>query len=145
MEPDLLEAETEQLARAFGGVAMALRVRVEAPADLALAALGVRQLEHELADHPAGFGLDGRQEDAVSLGVDLRLSDTPLEQRLGRLEVHRLPAKVPADVVASEHGTERLEVVSRVWPQRQPRGRERIVRNWHRRTILGGRSRHAVS
>src|SRR4029079_4321216 len=54
LQPQLLEAEPQQLARGLGGVAPALGVWMQRPADLALAALSAEQAQDALADEAPG-------------------------------------------------------------------------------------------
>src|SRR5689334_11142708 len=111
MEAELLEPEPEHLPRRLGGEPVALRVGMEAPADLALPALGIRELEHELADHASRRRLHDRDQDSVALVLDPRLLDAPFEEHTSRVEVHGLPAQVATDVLASEQVVDRREVV----------------------------------
>ena len=88
-----IEPVSDHLRGALGGETTALDVGVDAPAHLALTALGARQAEHELADHPAGLGLHGGEHERVAVRFDPRLREAPLELGACLIEGHRLPGR----------------------------------------------------
>ena len=126
METQLPEPQTKHLPGAFGGQATSLDVRVDAPADLALPALGARQAKHELTDVPPGLRVQGGNQDPVTVGLDARLLHPPLEQRARRIDIHRLPEQVAGHVLPAEEVVDRRQVADLVRPKGHPRRRERI-------------------
>ena len=118
----LVEPQPQDLPSPLRGEPASLGVRVEAPADLALAALDALQAEHELTDLPPGRGLHRGEDEWVAVRLEVGLAEALIELGPRLVDVHRRPRKVSTDVLAAEHRVEEREVSWLVRSKRQPCG-----------------------
>jgi hypothetical protein len=141
MQAQLVEPEAKHFRSTLRGEAASLGVRVEAPADLALAALDVPQSEHELADRPPDVAGLGDQDEGVTIRLEMPLPEALIELGSGLVEVHRRPWKKAADILATEHRVEEREIARLVRAKGQPRRPDRVRGSEHPPTIPGPRPR----
>ena len=138
MEADDLEAQAEHLAGALGGKAAALDVRVEAPADLALAARDAPETEHELTDVPAGRLVHRDENERVAIGIEVVLLQPLLELGLRLVAIHRLPGRYRHTSSRLNRSWIAVEIAFLVLPEDEALREERERQGDHPRTIPGG-------
>jgi hypothetical protein len=140
VEAQPVKPQPKHLPGTFRGEAASLDVRMHAPADLTLTALGARQAEHELTDHPARLAFDSSKQERVPVRLDVRLPDALLDLGTCLVDVHRFLDEVAAHVLPAEHVVEGREIAHLVRPKGHPRRSERVRGFQHPQTLPGQRT-----